>query len=175
MDRLDTISILAIAGLLIGSGIVISGRSGEPKPDHGRRQQMSAAENPAASPELDNAAKSIKKLIEAESLAQAEVQIRELMRKYPYQGEPHMLMGDLFMRKQEPLTAVHEYKQAVDVNPDYLDKKTPLFQGKKLKVAVGEALAEIDSRLRQNPGDESLRKQKKIIYYLYRRIAGSCG
>ena len=86
-----------------------------------------------------------------------------------------MLMGDLFMRKQDPVKAMHEYRQAIDLNPDYLDKKTPLFQGKKLKVAVGEALAEIEHRLRQNPGDEALRSEKKIIYYLYRRIAGSCG
>ncbi len=174
MDRLDKISILAIAALLIGSVALIRLHTREPKIDR-NQQKAAAVDNPASTAELDKAQKLIKKFLEAESLNQAEGLIRELMQKYPYQGEPHMLMGDLFMRKQEPVRAMHEYKQAVDFNPDYLDKKTPFFQGKKLKVAAGEALAEIESRLRQNPGDDSLRSEKKIIYYLYRKIAGSCG
>jgi hypothetical protein len=86
-----------------------------------------------------------------------------------------MLGGDLLMRKQDPVRAMYEYKQAVDLNPDYLDKKTPLFQGKKLKVSVSEALTEIEGRIRKSPGDESLKREKKEIYYFYRRIAGSCG
>jgi len=68
-----------------------------------------------------------------------------------------------------------EYKEAVDLNPDYLDKKTDLFQGKKLKVAVDEALDEIEMELKANPGDKSMKDSRKLIYYLKRRIAGSCG
>jgi hypothetical protein len=70
--------------------------------------------------------------------------------------------------------AILEYKEAVDLNPDYLDKKTPLFQGKKLKTAAAEALVEIGNRLKLNPGDEQVKRERKIIYYLQRRIAGSC-
>ncbi len=175
MDRLDGISAVAVTALLIGSFALVRDHAVEAKPDRNPRQMTTVADNPATPGELDSKGKLIRNLLEAGSLSQAEFQIRELIRKYPYEGEPHMLMGDLFMRKQEPVKAMHEYKEAIDVNPDYLDKKPALFQGKKLKVAVGEAMAEITNRLRLYPGDESLKSEKKVVYYLYRKIAGSCG
>ncbi len=175
MDRFDGISSAVAVALLIGSFAVVRDHAVEAKPDPNGQPVTTAANNPLMFGELDSKGKLIKNLLEAGSLPQAEILARDLIRKYPYEGEPHMLMGDLFMRRQEPVKAMHEYKEAIDVNPDYLDKKTPLFQGKKLKVAVGEALAEITNRLRLDPGDESLKSEKKVIYYLYRKIAGSCG
>jgi hypothetical protein len=176
MDRLDKTAIGAIAVLLIGSAVLIQGMRAEGKPEQPHDQKaVAAAQNPDAAAALEKAARPIRNLLEAGSFSQAEFLIRELARNHPYQGEPSMLMGDLFMRKQEPVKAMYEYKQAIDLNPDYLDKKTPLFQGKKLKIAVGEALAEIDRQLKANPGDESLKREKKMVYYLYRKIAGSCG
>ncbi len=175
MDRFDVISAAAAVALLIGSFAVVRDHAVEAKPDRSRQPMAAAADNPLMSGEIDGKGRLIKNLLDAGSLPQAEIIARELVGKYPYEGEPHMLMGDLFMRRQEPLKAMHEYKEAVDLDPDYLDKKTPLFQGKKLKVAVGEALAEVTNRLRLDPGDESLKSERKIIYYLYRKIAGSCG
>jgi len=176
MDRLDKISVLAIALLLIGSFLVIHGHSDELKPVREIQQKVLAAENSASIEDLNAKAKVIRNLMEAGNLAQAEVLTQELLQKYPLaQGEPHMLMGDVLMRRQEPIKAVHEFKDAIECNPDYLDKKTPLFQGKKLKVAVEEAQTEISRRLKMTPGDESLKREQKIVYYLYRKIAGSCG
>jgi cytochrome c-type biogenesis protein CcmH/NrfG len=175
MDRFDKISATVLVVLGLASSVVIMGHRGEVKPDQNKVQRLAAQEDPAARQELENAGKLVRNLLEAGSLSQAEVLIGELIRKHPYQGEPHMLMGDLLMRKQEPVRAMYEYKQAIDLNPDYLDKKTPLFQGKKLKVAVGEALVEIEGRIKKDAGDESLKREKKVIYYFYRRIAGSCG
>lgn len=175
MDWFDKASIAALVVLGIASSAVIMGHRSEARPDRNKVQRMAAQEYPAARSELESAGKLIRNLLEAGNLSQAEMLIGELIRKHPYQGEPRMFMGDLLMRKQDPVRAMDEYKQAIDLNPDYLDKKTPLFQGKKLKVAVGEALAEIENRLKLNPGDEALKREKKAIYYFYRRIAGSCG
>lgn len=175
MDRLDKISFLTIVALIAGSFAVMHGHRGEDPPGRGRQEAAASLSGPGARAELDGMVIPIKNLIEAGSLSTAEAAINELARKYPYQGDPYMLMGDLFMRRQEPVKAMREYRQAVDLNPDYLDKKTRLFQGKKLKVAVGEALAEIEKRIGDAPQDKTLKSEKKIIYYLYRRIAGSCG
>jgi len=175
MDWFDKASIVAILVLGIASSAVIIGHQGELRPDQNKLQIMKAQEDPAARSELENAGKLVRNLLEAGNFSQAEALIRELVLKHPYQGEPHMFQGDLLMRKQDPVRAMQEYKQAIELNPDYLDKKTPLFQGKKLKVAVGEALIEIESRIKKAPGDEALKREKKTIYYLYRRIAGSCG
>jgi hypothetical protein len=175
MDRFDKAAVAALIVLGIASSAVIMGHRVEPKPVQNKLQQMAAQEDPAARVELEGAGKLIRNLLEAGNLAQAETLISELIRKHPYQGEPRMFMGDLLMRRQEPVRAMYEYKQAIDLNPDYLDRKTPLFQGKKLKVAVGEALIEIEGRIKRSPADESLKREKKVIYYFYRRIAGSCG
>jgi len=174
MDRLDKVAIAVLSVLLISAFVMMRGHKAGPKPA-AVKQQMTAAADPAAAVELENAGSVMRNLLESGDFAQAEELAKELMQKHPWRGEPHMLMGDLFMRRQDPVQAMHAYKKAIDLNPDYLDKKTPLFQGKKLKTAVGEALSEIDSQLKQKPGDEQLKREKKIIYYLYRKIAGSCG
>jgi tetratricopeptide (TPR) repeat protein len=147
---------------------------GEARPERQVQQRMGIADVPVVRGELDSRVSLIKNLMESDNFSKAETLLKELIQQYPYAGEPHMLMGDLFMRRQEPVKAVFEYKEAADLNPDYLDKKTPLFQGKKLKTAVKEALAEIDRRIGLNPADESMKSDRKIIYYLQRRIAGSC-
>lgn len=173
MDWFDRISIGAIAVLSVGTFVLVQGHRGEVKPDR-ELQQRAPVADAAANGALANNVRLIKNLIESGNLSQAESMILGLKQKFRYQGELSMLMGDVLMRKQQPIMAMHEYKEAIDLNPDYLDKKTPLFQGKKMKIAVGEALAEIENRNRQNPGDASLKQEKKVIYYLYRRIAGSC-
>lgn len=173
MDRLDRISLWAIVVLIIGSSALISHNMGEAKPDRNSQNRLVALAVPVVNKEMDNRAKVIKALIE-ENLNKAEMLDQGLITQYPYEGEPRMLMGDIYIRKQEPLRAVLEYKEAIDLNPDYLDKKTPLFQGKKLKIVVREALDDIEKKLKVSPDDESLKKERKIIYILQRRIAGSC-
>lgn len=174
MDTIDRVSIWAIVILIISSFALITGHMGEARLERKVQQRMGITDVPVVRGELDSRVNLIKNLMEADNFSKAETLLKELIQQYPYAGEPHMLMGDLFMRRQEPVKAVFEYKEATDLNPDYLDKKTPLFQGKKLKTAVKEALAEIDRRIGLNPADASMRSDRKIIYYLQRRIAGSC-
>jgi tetratricopeptide (TPR) repeat protein len=176
MDWLDRISIAAIAVLAAGTLVLMQGQRGEsPRPKPAMQQYAQAGAPAIDRGELEKALTAVRNLLDAGNPGQAEAVLTGLAQRHPYEGEPRMLMGDVFMIKQEPVQAMHAYREAIDLNPDYLDKKTPFFQGKKLKVAVGEALAEIENRLRQSPGDKSLRAEKKTIYYLYRRIAGSCG
>jgi len=174
MDWLDRISLWAIVILIISSFALISGHMGEARPERHVQQRVITADHPAVQGEMENHLKLIKNLMEADNLDQSETLIKELIEKHPYEADLHMLMGDVHMRKQDPVRAVLEYKEAVGLNPDYLDKKTPLFQGKKLKVAVGEALAEVDKGLRRNPSDESMKNKRKVVYFLQRKIAGSC-
>ncbi|MDA8169039.1 MAG: hypothetical protein M0Z59_04980 [Nitrospiraceae bacterium] len=172
MDWIDRASIWAITVLIIGSVALISNHTGAARP--GRSQQKARAGYAPASGEMDSQAKLVKDLIDSDNLDKAGSLAQEMMRKYPYNGEPHMLMGDVLMRKQDAVKAVMEYKKAVDLDPDYLDKNTPDFEGKKLQVAVNEALADIDKKIKQNPSDESLKSDRKAVYYLQRKIAGSC-
>ncbi len=171
MDRLDRFSIWAIALLVISSSALISHNMGEAKPGLNAPRKQETRTNFA---EADGRMKAARNLLEGNNLAKAEVLVRELTQAYPYEGEPWMLLGDVLMRRQQIIDAVLAYKEAVDLNPDYLDRKTPFFQGKKLKRAVNEALGELDGRIKTGGGDD-VKKMRKTMYYLQRRIAGSCG
>ncbi len=174
MDRLDRISIWGIVILIIASFALITGHMGEAKPERNPQQRAVVPDASSASGEIAVKMKTARNLLEAGNLAKAEALVRELAQSYPYEGEPRMAMGDIYMRRQEPVRAMLEYKEAVDLNPDYLDRKTPAFQGKKLKIAVREALSEIEKGLSRSPSDESLKRNRKTLYYMQRRIAGSC-
>lgn len=175
MDWLDKISGLAIVLLIISSFVLISIHMGEAGPEMAMSERKAlAANHPVVNDEIADELKLIKNLIEADTLDKAEALTLKLVEKYPFEGEPRMILGDIYMRRQYPLKAMPEYKQAVDLNPDYLDKKTPLFQGNKLKVAVSEALTGIEKAIRLNPDDASIKSSRKNVYYLQRKIAGSC-
>jgi tetratricopeptide (TPR) repeat protein len=174
MDRLDRFSIWAIVILIISSSALISHHVGESKPSQDSQQKMLALSNTVAFTDMENKSIEIKSLIEGNNLNKAEILVKELIQKYPFEGEPRMLMGDIFMRRQDSINAALEYKEAVDLNPDYLDKKTPLFQGKKLNVAVKEAIIEIEKKIKADPDDKLIKKYRKDIYYLQRKLAGGC-
>ena len=70
---------------------------------------------------------------------------------------------------------MYEYKEAISLNPDFLDKKTKEFQGKKIKVTVEEAMTAIETRLQNNPGDDQLKDHRQTVYFMKRKLAGSCG
>ncbi len=71
--------------------------------------------------------------------------------------------------------ALKAYRDAIDRNPDYLDRSTPVFQGRKVKHAVAEGLSEIERRAADGLATDQLKADRKLIYYLQRRLAGSCG
>lgn len=174
MDWLDRISIWAIVILVIASSALISHHMGEARQKQAL-QQPAEAVSAVSDEEFKAKAGIVRTLLESGSIEKAEALAAELVAQRPYNAEAHFLRGDILFRKHDPVAAAFAFRDAVDLNPDYLDKKTPLFQGKKLKNVVAEALAEIDRHLEQNPGDTTARENRKLMHYLQRRIAGSCG
>ncbi|OGQ94494.1 MAG: hypothetical protein A2521_15085 [Deltaproteobacteria bacterium RIFOXYD12_FULL_57_12] len=86
-----------------------------------------------------------------------------------------MLRGDLYLRKNDAIKSMQAYRQAISLNSDYLDKKTSVYQGKKIKNMVTEAQEKIKTALAANPDDSEMKKARKDVYYMLRRLAGSCG
>lgn len=173
MDRLDRFSIFAIIVLLLSSLALMTNHMGEARSDRDDYKEE-ASNATVVKSKIENEVKAIKVLIEGGKLSEAETLTKELLQEHPHEGEPRIIMGDIFMRKQEPIMAVLEYKEAIDINPDYLDRQTSVFQGKKMEVAVKEALSEIERNLGKNPEDALMKKHRKNIYYLQRRLAGGC-
>jgi tetratricopeptide (TPR) repeat protein len=66
------------------------------------------------------------------------------------------------------------YRQALDHEPDYIDKKSPLFVGKDIKRHVDEAQEKLQREATLKPGDASIKKALDELLYVKRRLAGGC-
>jgi tetratricopeptide (TPR) repeat protein len=172
MDKLDKLSLLAIIILGVSASflVVVSANDTQSQDRYVVRQQVRVF-----NPELDKKVKVAKTLLENNNLLKAQELATGLISEYPYDGAPHMVIGDILLRKQDPVAAMDSYRNGIDMNPDYLDKKTEVFQGKKIKATVLEAKAIIEKDLKANPRNGELKQKRKTVYYMLRRIAGSCG
>lgn len=170
MDRLDKIS--TIAALLLTVWALLLVIFLEPKPDERRPSEHQIIR---IDPAFDKKVNVVKTLLTGNNLEQAEALLSEMISAYPYEAMPFFLKGDLQLYRQDSVGAMLEYRKAVDLNPDFLDKKSKHFQGKKIKKTVEEAWGVIESGLTAKPDDEALLSARTVYYYMLRKIAGSCG
>ncbi len=171
MDKLDKISIVAIILLVVSASFLVVVHAD----DEQGQEQFVEQRVRVFNPELDQKVRVAKDLLENNNLLKAEELAKLLVSEYPYDGGPHMVLGDIELRKQDPVAAMEAYKDAIDLNPDFLDKKTEDFQGKKIKATVLEAKAVIEKELAKGQSANDLKEKRKTVYYMLRRIAGSCG
>jgi hypothetical protein len=171
MDRLDRLSLVVIMILIAALTLISIEYKSEAVDDRAFMKERAIVSSEIPPEKLDL----IKNLIAADNINKAEAVVVEMLEKYPYEGGPHMLKGDIMMRKQDPVSAIHSFRAAVELEPDYVDKKTPLFQGRKIKSAVDEAKTIIDNSLAKDPVNGDMKRARKTMYYLLRSLAGSCG
>lgn len=174
MDELDKKTITAIIAL-VGALTLVFILQGNNVQSGNLSAAGARIEKRIYSPDLEKKVKVASGLLASNNLEKAEQLINGLLSEYPYEGQPYMLQGDLHLYRQNILQAMLAYKEAISYNPDFLDKKTPVFQGKKIKNTVKEARVYLEKQLAQNPSDNQLKEYKKTIYYMLRKIAGSCG
>jgi hypothetical protein len=174
MDRLDKLSFIALFAIAIAGFLLVASYSGQ----GGAAGGVGGISRQAVviiSPEFDNKLKVARNLLESGNLLKTRELIDGMVNDYPYDGRPYMLLGDLYVREQQPVLAMLEYRKGVDLNPDFLDKKAELFRGKQIKNILEEARTEITAGLEESPGDSLLEERLETLYYMLRRVAGSCG
>ena len=173
MDKLDKLTIfITVVMIIYAAGLLVRANGAsqaEQKVSVQRTNQV------IVNPLLDKEIEVAKTLLIQENLVKSEELVNTLIKEHPYEGKLYMLKGDILMRHQKPIAAMYEYREAISLNPDFLDKKTQLFQGKKIKITVEEAMAAIESGLQENPGDGKLKDDRQIVYFMKRKLAGSCG
>lgn len=174
LDTLDKWSVLIITLTIIYAAGLLAAANGQSQAgeDDLRRQTVSVL---VLNPELDNKIQLAMDLLVRENLDKTEMLVASLLGEFPYEGRLHMLKGDILVRRQQPIAAMYAYKEAVELNPDFLDRKTDLFQGKKIKVTVEEALAEIEAGLGGGQNDIGMKDHLQTVYFMKRKLAGGCG
>ncbi len=174
MDKLDKLTVASVIVLTVYAAVLLATAPDRPRANPAEQRRV-ASQQYIANPELDNKIRLAKNLMAQDNLDKTETLVNSLINEYPYRGDLFMLRGDILMRRQQPVAAMYEYKEAIELNPDFLDKKTKIFQGKKIRITVEEAMAAIESGLQQQPGDTRLKSDRKTVYYMKRKLAGSCG
>lgn len=173
MDKLDTIAAAAIA-VLLAAALYLAVTAPPPAANHDADAARARALAARLEADLAKRTVRIKKVMNGGDLGQAQAMANDLAKAFPFAGAPHMLLGDIALRRQDTVAAMREYRLAVDRNPDYLDKKTRAFQGRKIRQVVEEAQEIVNKGLAEHPDDPALRRDKKTAYYLLRKLAGGC-
>ncbi len=163
LDRLDLFSIAAVAALAAVLAVILWLAPPQEEKGAGRGRVQVVVVNP----ELDRRIEAAERVLASDNPAAARELLAYLKKNFSYDGRVFMLLGDYELRMQRPVAAMHYYRQAVDLNPDFLDRKTGLFQGKKIK----GVLAEVAGIVAKRP-DPAVRRE---LLYMQRKVAGGCG
>ena len=176
MDRLDKISVAAIAvftliivGMLVNNGITKT-QAHNPSPA-AKGQQDSYALQMEMDKKIYQEVISYKnKGLHAEAMAELE----DVIDKYPERPRSYVYLAQFYLEQGKLGDAIHNYRQAVEMEPDYVDERTPLFIGDKIKVLVTEGREKFAREKALKPKDKGVKLALKDIYYLQSRLAGGC-
>ncbi|CAK8719698.1 MAG: hypothetical protein CDV28_101198 [Candidatus Electronema aureum] len=70
--------------------------------------------------------------------------------------------------------ALASYRQAIDREPGYIDRKSPLFVGKDIKKNMLEAKDKLQREVTLKPNDPDIKRALNELLYVQRRLAGGC-
>lgn len=113
-------------------------------------------------------------LEEAGRLDQAMAKLRSIIKGRGDDAYAHLLMARLYYGQGHLADSIHAYRLAVEKDPDYVDKKTPLFHGEEIMERITESRTKLNREKKLKPGDRKILTAINDIYYLQRRIAGGC-
>ncbi len=113
-------------------------------------------------------------LFEQRQYKQAREKLTEVQTMHPDSSTALLWQARLEYEEGMLAESLSSYRQAVDSEPGYIDKKSPLFVGKSIKQKVEEAQEKLQREMQLKPGDMSVKKALDDLLYLKRRLAGGC-
>ena len=177
MDRFDKFNITLIVlislitiGMLVNQEIT-ERRQGNPGADGKAEKERYYAEQMALNAKIYQEVISLK---EQGRDDEAMTKLQEVMKTYPGRSQSYVYMAQLSLKSGKLADTIHNYRLAVENDPDYLDKKTPLFIGREIKTLVTESLEKFGREIKLKPNDQTVRNVLQDLYYLQRRLAGGC-
>ncbi|MDY6952755.1 MAG: hypothetical protein SWE60_14685 [Thermodesulfobacteriota bacterium] len=176
VDWLDKLSIAAIAGIaVITIGMLAQQelmRGGRDNPGEEAKAKESAY---ALQMEEDERLFKEARTAEEKGLYQeAMAQIEDIMKNYPEKSLSYVYLGRLHFKQGKLGESIVNYRQAVEMEPDYVDERTPRFIGDEIKQIVEEGREKFGREKELKPKDKEVRGALKDIYYLQSRLAGGC-
>jgi tetratricopeptide (TPR) repeat protein len=106
--------------------------------------------------------------------AEAMTELKNIVKKYPEKSMSYVYMAQLYLKQGKLGESIHNYRQAVEMEPDYVDQRTPLFIGDEIKELVEEGREKFGREKALKPKDKVVKKALQDVYYLQSRLAGGC-
>jgi tetratricopeptide (TPR) repeat protein len=176
MDRLDKLSIAAIAGFtLIIVGMLVNHEvTGTQQHNPGPAVKV---QPDAHTLQMEMDKKIYQGVISYKNkglYAEAMAELRDVMARYPERPRSYVYLAQLYLEQGKLGDAIHHYRKAVEVEPDYVDDRTPLFIGDKIKAVVTEGREKFAREKALKPKDKKIKMALQDVYYLQSRLAGGC-
>lgn len=100
--------------------------------------------------------------------------LKEIETAHPDKDGSLLWRGQLQYELGEIADSLASYRQAIDKEPGFIDKKSPLFAGTRIRQHVEESQAKLLREQTLKPGDSSIKKALDELLYIKRRLAGGC-
>ncbi len=176
MDWLDRLSSAAIVGLALVTISMLANH----------RMTISAANNPGEGGDDENNRHALQMELDKETYQEVKSQMDQglyegamaklqgVMKQYPENPRSYVYLAKLDLAEGKLGDAIHSYRRAVEMEPDYVDKEAPLFIGDQIKKVVVEGREKFGREKALRPKDEDVGKALEDVYYLQSRLAGGC-
>ena len=176
MDWLDRLSIAAIAAIaVITIGMLANQALMQREEENPGEEAKGGKSSYALQMEEDNKLfKEVRAFQEQGDYQEAMAQAKDIMKSYPKKSMPYVYLARLHFKQGELRETIINYRLAVEMEPDYVDERTPLFLGEEIKQIVEEGREKFGREKVLKPEDSQVRNTLKDIYYLQSRLAGGC-
>lgn len=178
MDWLDRLSIAAMAVLAAVSIAMVAEQEMARRKEGNGGDAWAAKEQQrsyAMQQELD------KKLFEEvvsyqkqEKHVEALAKLKEIMQAYPTKGQAYVYMARSYANQGQLADSIHSYRRAVELEPDFMDRRTSRYVGDEISSLVEEGRQKLGREKELKPNDLQVRAALEDVYYLQRRLAGGC-
>jgi len=176
MDWLDKLSIAAIVGLIIIAGGMLGNQQINERRSENRAQvDGRETKSYASQMEVDKQIYASVITYQDKGLyAEAIAELDRIAKNNPKNSLSYIYLAESHLAQGRLSDAIRNYRQAVEMQPDYVDQRTPVFKGDEIKKLVTEGIPKLEREKKLKPKDEDVKQALKDVYYLQRRLAEGC-
>jgi tetratricopeptide (TPR) repeat protein len=116
----------------------------------------------------------VETLFTEKKYAAAQDALQKVQEEHPDNPRSLIYQARLQYNTGKMVNAISSYRQAVDSEPDFIDKMTPLFIGKSIMADLTASKKKLVREKRLRPKDKEIKKAFDELLYLQRRVAGGC-
>ncbi|NOQ46216.1 MAG: tetratricopeptide repeat protein [Desulfobulbaceae bacterium] len=177
MDWLDKLNIIVLAVLVLITAGMLTQHEIMDKKQAGPETESREVLNKLYEERVARDAETYREVIafqEQGRHSEAMTKLEEIIQSHPENPQSYVYKARILNNLGELAEAIGMYRAAVEMEPDFVDNKTPIFIGDTVMDLITVARGKLNREKKLKPGDKTVRLALDNIYYLQRRIAGGC-